>query len=96
MEYVREESFGNHLKMWSTETLSRPSKPDIIFLNMKLNKTQIHWIIRQSRKWMATKEIACDMKVSTRRVQQILKEYYETGKEPPLGENLGRPAKPYD
>ena len=36
------------------------------------------------------------MKISSRRVQQILKEYRETGKEPSLGENLGRPAKPYD
>jgi len=63
---------------------------------MKLNKTKIHWIIRQKRNGMATKDIARDMKVSMRRVQQILKEYRETGKEPNLGENIGRPTKPYD
>ena len=63
---------------------------------MKLNKAKIHWIIRQKRNGMATKDIARDMKISPRRVQQILKEYRETGKEPSLGENLGRPAKPYD
>jgi len=63
---------------------------------MKLNKTKIPWIIRQKRNGTATKDIARDMKVSTRRVQQILKEYRETGKEPNLGENIGRPPKPYD
>jgi len=60
---------------------------------MKLNKPKIHWIIRQTRKGVATKEIARDMKISPRRVQQILKEYRETGKEPSLGENLGRPPQ---
>ena len=73
-----------------------PSKPGIIFWDMKLNKTKIPWIIRQKRNGTATKDIARDMKVSTRRVQQILKEYRETGKEPNLGENIGRPTKPYD
>lgn len=63
---------------------------------MKLNKTKIRWIIRQNRKGVATKDIARYMLVSPRRVQQILKEYRETGKEPSVGENLGRPAKPYD
>ena len=73
-----------------------PSKPGIIFWDMKLHKTKIRWIIRQKRKGVATKNIAREMKVSTRRVQQILKEYRETGKEPSPGENLGLPAKPYD
>jgi putative transposase len=73
-----------------------PSKPGIIFRDMKLNKTKIHWIIRQNRKEVATKEIARHMKISPRRVQQILKEYSETGEEPSPGEKLGRPAKPYD
>jgi putative transposase len=63
---------------------------------MKLNKTKIHWIIRQNRKGVATKEIARDTKISPRRVQQILKEYRETGKEPSVGENVGRPARSYD
>jgi transposase InsO family protein len=34
--------------------------------------------------------------VSQRRVQQIIKRYKETGLEPILGENVGRPFKPYD
>jgi hypothetical protein len=36
----------------------------------------------------ATKEIARDLKVSLRRVQQIIKQYKETGQEPVLGEKL--------
>ena len=36
------------------------------------------------------------MKVTQRRVQQIIKDYIETGHEPVLGENVGRPRKPYD
>jgi len=63
---------------------------------MKLNQAKTRWIIRQKRKGVATNDIARDMLVSTRRVQQILKEYRETGKEPSIGENLGRPAKPYN
>ena len=45
---------------------------------------------------MSTKEILRDVKVSQRRVQQIIKEYKETGLEPVLGEKVGRPAKPHD
>jgi len=63
---------------------------------MKLSKTKIRWIIRQNRKGVTTKDIARDMKVSIRRVQQILKEYREISEEPSPGENLGRPSKPYD
>ena len=63
---------------------------------MKLNQAKIRWIIRQKRKGVATKDIARDMLLSTRRVQQILKVYRETGKEPSIGEKLGRPAKPYN
>jgi|GEM_PF-725155 len=72
------------------------SKPGLIVRNMKLNKTKVRWILRQKRKGVATKDIARDMKVSTRRVQQVLKEYRDTGEEPCPGKNLGRPAKPYD
>jgi hypothetical protein len=41
---------------------------------------------------MTTKEISRDMKVSRRRVQQIWKYFKETGKEPILGKNIGRPS----
>ena len=62
---------------------------------MKLNKTKVRYILRQKRKGAATKEIARDVKVSQRSVQQIIKEYMETGQEPVLGEKVGRPCKPY-
>jgi len=63
---------------------------------MKLNKTKIRFILRQYRKHVSTKEISRDVKVSQRRVQQIIKQYKETGLDPVLGEKIGRPAKPYD
>jgi len=63
---------------------------------MKLNKTKVRFILRQYRKHASTKEISRDVKVSQRRVQQIIKQYKETGLEPVLGENIGRPVKPYD
>jgi putative transposase len=63
---------------------------------MKLNKTKVHYILRQNRKHMSTKEIARDVKLSQRRVQQIIKQYKKTGLEPLLGEKVGRPVKPHD
>jgi putative transposase len=62
---------------------------------MKLNQKKVHWIIRQKQKGVGTKEIAWEMKVSRRRVQQIWKYLKETGKEPILGQKVGRPKKPY-
>lgn len=63
---------------------------------MKLNKTKVHYILRQNRNQVATREIARDIKVSQCRVQQIIKQYKATGREPIVGENIGRPFKPYD
>ncbi|MDI9616414.1 MAG: helix-turn-helix domain-containing protein [Methanothrix sp.] len=63
---------------------------------MKLTQAKVRCILRQNRKGVATKEIARDMKVSQRRVQQIIKSYRESGREPLLGEHIGRPCKPYD
>ena len=71
------------------------SKLGRIVQDMKLNKTKVRYILRQNRKGVATKEIARDVKVSQRRVQQIIKEYKETGQEPVLGEKVGRPRKPF-
>jgi putative transposase len=51
---------------------------------MKLNRKKVHWIIRQKQKGVGTKEIAQDMKISRRRVQQIWKYFKETGNEPVL------------
>lgn len=72
-----------------------PSKLGRIVQDMKLNKTKVRYILRQNRKGVATEEIAQDIKVSQRRVQQIIKEYNETGQEPVLGEKVGRPRKPF-
>lgn len=41
--------------------------------NMKLNKRKIHGIIREKKKGLTTSEIARDMKISRRRVQQVWK-----------------------
>ena len=71
------------------------SKLGCIVQDMKLNKTKVRYIIRQNCKRMPTKEIAWDVKVSQRRVQQIIREYKETGQEPVLGEKVGRPRKPF-
>jgi len=63
---------------------------------MKLDQRKIHWIIRQKQKGVTTKQIALDMKISRRRVQQIWKSYAESQQEPVIGENMGRPRKPFD
>jgi hypothetical protein len=61
---------------------------------MKLTKTKVRFILRQNRKEMVTKEIARDLKVSQRRVQQVIKEYKETGREPIYGEKSGAHLSP--
>jgi putative transposase len=63
---------------------------------MKLDQRKIHWIIRQKQKGVTIKQIALDMKISRRRVQQIWKSYAESKQEPSIGENMGRPRKPFD
>jgi putative transposase len=63
---------------------------------MKLTKAKVRFILRQKRKGVATKEIARDMKVTQRRVQQVLKEYKDTSQEPTYGEKIGRPPRPYN
>jgi putative transposase len=63
---------------------------------MKLTKAKVRFILRQRRKGVTTKEIARDIKVTQRRVQQVLKEYKATGHEPVYGENVGRPHRAYN
>ncbi|MGA9100224.1 MAG: hypothetical protein WB392_14980 [Methanotrichaceae archaeon] len=63
---------------------------------MKLDQRKIHWIIQQKKKRVGTKQIALDMKITRRRVQQIWKRYEEEKREPTIGENMGRPRKPLD
>jgi putative transposase len=66
-----------------------------VLRDMELSQKNIHWIIRQKQKEVGTKEIAHDMKISRRRVQQIWKYSRETGCEPVLGKKVGRPRMPY-
>ena len=61
---------------------------------MKLNKKNIRYIIRHKKKGESCATIAKDIKISKRRVEQIWKEYQETGEEPIIGNNQGRPKKP--
>ena len=63
---------------------------------MKLTKAKVRFILRQKRKGVTTKEISRDMKITQRRVQQVLKEYNETGREPVYGKHLGRPRRAYN
>jgi hypothetical protein len=39
--------------------------------SMKLNKTRVHWLIRQKQKGVTSKDLAITMKLSRRRVEQI-------------------------
>jgi len=61
---------------------------------MKLNKTKIEYIIRKRKHGMSTYQISKNMKVSERRVNQILELYRKTGEMPVVGKNVGRPKKP--
>jgi putative transposase len=63
---------------------------------VKLNKRKIRYIINHKKKGESSGMIAIDMKISRRRVEQIWKQYKETGIEPKIGTNMGRPKKPYD
>jgi hypothetical protein len=45
---------------------------------------------------MPSREVARDMKVSCRRIEQIWKHFMDHGREPIIGEGIGRPRKPYD
>ena len=64
--------------------------------DMKLNRRKVHWIIRQKLKGASSKEIARDMKVSRSRIEQIWKYFQENGREPIIGDGVGRPRKSYD
>ena len=58
-----------------------------------LTKKKIKWIIRWKENGKSTKEIAMAQKISRRRVQQLYKEYKQTGEMPVLKKNR-RPKKP--
>ena len=58
---------------------------------MKLSPGKVRWIINQKKKGVNTTEIAKVQKVTTRRVQQLWKEFCDTGEIPAIGQNIGRP-----
>jgi putative transposase len=51
---------------------------------MKLDPTKVEWIVRRREKGERNSVVASAMKVSVRRVQEILSEYRRTGVIPPL------------
>jgi len=59
---------------------------------VKLDEKAIKWIIREKEKGTPTRTIAEIEGISTRRVNQIYKQYKETGKIPKLRKS-GRPRK---
>jgi putative transposase len=61
---------------------------------MKLNRRKIHWIIRQKQEGVSSREVASDIDISTRRVEQIWKYFKDHGREPTIGNGVGRPRKP--
>lgn len=61
---------------------------------MKVTKKKVRYILLHKKKGESSDTIGKDMKISKRRVNQVWKEYNETGKEPIIGNNLGRPKKP--
>ena len=64
--------------------------------DMKLNRRKIHGIIRQKQEGVSSREIAKDVEISCRRVDQIWKYFRDHGHEPIIGNDVGRPRKPYD
>jgi putative transposase len=61
---------------------------------MKLTGKKIRWIIRQKERQESSGIIAKIQRVTRRRVDQLWKQYRETGIIPVIGEALGRPKKP--
>jgi putative transposase len=61
---------------------------------MKLTRKKIRWIIRQKEKKESSGIIAKIQHITRRRVDQLWKQYRETGVIPIIGETMGRPKKP--
>jgi putative transposase len=61
---------------------------------MKLTKKKVRYILIHKKKGESSDTIQKDMKISKRRVDQVWGEYREIGREPKIGNNLGRPKKP--
>jgi len=61
---------------------------------MKLTKKKVRYLIRHKKRGRSSRVIGIEIKVSKRRVNQIWQEYQITGKEPVIGQNMGRPPIP--
>lgn len=63
---------------------------------MKLTKTKLLETLRRKNQGWTTCQARKIARISIRRVNQVWKEYQETGKIPEIGKNNGRPAKPIE
>jgi len=70
--------------------------PERLAQDMKLNRRKVHRIIRQKLDGVPSKDIAKDLAISSRRVEQLWKYYKDHRREPINGKGVGRPKKPYD
>jgi putative transposase len=82
--------------MYSPELFLSEFSPESLAQDMKLNRQKIHGIIRKKQEGMSTREIAKDIDISSRRVDQIWKYFRDHGHEPIIGNCVGRPRKPYN
>src|SRR5512136_414748 len=73
-----------------------PFSPESLAQDMKLNRRKIHRIIRRKQDGVPSREIASELDISGRRVDQIWKYFKDHGHEPLIGNRVGRPRKPYD
>src|SRR3989338_6669214 len=63
---------------------------------MKLNKTKLLETIRRKNNGGTSYQARKIAHISVRRVDQVWKEYNETGEIPKIGDNAGRPRKPFE
>ncbi len=61
--------------------------------NMILTKRKVRCLIRWKERGESSKDIAQDLKVTKRRVNQVWRQYKETGEVPEIGNDVGRPRK---
>ena len=61
---------------------------------MKLTLKKVKWLIRRKEEGMSSSIIARALKITIRRVNQVWKQYLETGTIPAIGKKMGRPPDP--
>jgi hypothetical protein len=82
--------------MWCPESISHTLYPWARNTGYEIRQTQDSLDYPAKAEGGDNKQIALDMKISRRRVQQIWKCYMESKQEPAIDENMGRPRKPFD